>query len=320
MSQFNTEYIPTSNEDLFMWYFWPENGLVKQTIRAKANGSLPSDTVEELSSAIMFRFIESDLLLRFDPKRVSSFQSFLYNIVVNAVNDEYRRQKRNGGSVEVVESVSYSDESEETRDNRHVAAIEASQQVSMEFAEQIECMRQFAARCSRMNRHKRDRSLRAVLAMTADGDCLESISGAIGTSVATVRNYIRYIAHGALAEVNGTAAAYAAESTYRPDARREMSAKDLAGLVRANPDKQVAVADSDGSLMFPQFVAARRGWHFVTLGTDGKANLSPLTAATRGFKFHRPNGEVVNVRHFDTTNVYLILAESVPEDDRGTDN
>ena len=105
MSQFNTEYIPTSNEDLFLVYMEPSQGLVKQTIRAKGQGKLDPDTVDEIASSVMFAFIEADLLLRFDPKRVTSFASFLYNIVVNKCNDHFRYMKRNGSDIEISESL-----------------------------------------------------------------------------------------------------------------------------------------------------------------------------------------------------------------------
>jgi DNA-directed RNA polymerase specialized sigma24 family protein len=312
MSQFNTEYIPTSNEDLFLVYFQPENGLIRQTIRSKSQGKFDDDTVSEISATIMFRFIESDLLSRFDPKRISSFASFLYNITVNAVMDHYRYLKRNGSDVEIVESTTVSDESEETRDAKHVAAVEASQQVTVEWNETIECMQRFVSRCARLNRHKRDRSVRSILAMSSDGDTLEAMSASIGTSVATVRNYVRYIAHGALAETNGTAAQYASESSYRPDARREMSSKDLASLVRSHPDKPLCFADSDGSVSFPMFVSYRRGWHFVTMGETANVDLSALTGSTRGFKLFKSNETVIKVRHFDETADSILVAESAP--------
>jgi len=314
MSQFNTEYIPTGNTDLFLTYFQPENGFVAQTIRAKSQGKFDADKIEEIKSQVMFKFIESDLILRFDPKRISSFSSFLYNIVCNSVWDEYRRMRRDGSDIELAEGTSVLDESESERDRKHVAAVEASQQTSVEWKETIGSMESFVGRCTRLNRHKRDRSVRAVLAMTADGDSLEQISAAIGTSVATVRNYIRYIAHGALAETNGTAAAYAAESSYRPDARREMSAVDLAKLVRSNPDKALCFADSNGSVSFPMFVTNRRGWHFVTMGDSVGVDLRTLTGETRGFKLFKPDGETaIKVRHFDETDDSIMVAESVPE-------
>jgi len=312
MSQFNTEYIPTSNEDLFLVYFEPVNGLVKQTIRAKGNGQIDADAVDEIASAIMFRFIESDLLLRFDPKRVVSFSSFLYNITINGINDHWRYQSRIGASIDVVKSVEYSDETEDVRDRKYVAAVEATQETSASWHETIASMKTFAVRCSRLNRHKRDRSLRTVLAMSSDGDSLESMSGAIGTSVATVRNYIRYIAHGALAETSGVAAAYASESTCRPDARREMSAKDLASLVRAHPEKPLVFADADGAVTYPMFVAYRRGWHFVTMGDTARIDLRSLTGETRGFKLLRPDETVIKIRHVDVTSDVTLVSEAVP--------
>ena len=158
-----------------------------------------------------------------------------------------------------------------------------------------------------------------MFAASQDGDTLESIAGQIGVTVGTVRNYIQHLSHGAQAEQTGNAAAYANESSYRPDQRRELSAKAIASLIRAKSTLAVVWQDSDGKQYFPQFAALRRGWHFVTFGDSLGVPLARMTAETRGFKLHKPDGEtVIKVRRWEETAESLILFESATTEDSDT--
>jgi RNA polymerase sigma factor (sigma-70 family) len=268
--------------------------------------------VGDLAHTIYANMLSADSLTRFDPSRVSSFRSFLYNIVCNQCYTHMRYLKRNGVELNVTDS-GVDDEETQTA---HVAAIEATQQTKIETSELLQSIEQYVSRCARLNRHKRDRSLRTVYAATFDGDSLESIAGQVGVTIGTVRNYIAHLARGAQAEQTGNAAQYAGESSYRPDARRELSTKAIADLVRSHSDCSFVLVDSDGGRTYPQFVVARRGWHFVTFGDSPSVDLARLTANTRGFKLHHAGGEtVVMVRRWEKVENEVRLYESAKSED-----
>jgi len=311
----NNEYIPKSTNDLYLDYFLPENGIVQQTIRSRSRGKIQGDDVLDLAHVIIAKFIEYSLLDRYDKTKSTSFKSFLYNIVCTNVYDELKRLAQTDDTIDVSADVVVSDEDEGTRTSRHLVAVEAVQQTSVEWAEKVQAMQDVCDRAARLNRHKRDKSLRTVLEMVRDNATLDHTAASIGVSIATVRNYIAYIAHGALAELQGTGASFAQESTVRPDVNREMSARNLAQLI-ASKSKNVAYSDRDGKISYPQFCISKRGWDFVTMGDSEEYDMREFTADTRGFKLHKPDGSVIKVRYFEVTEDFVVVAESRPQTDK----
>jgi len=311
----NNEYIPQSTNDLYLNYFLPVDGIVQQTIRSRSRGKIQGDDVLDLAHTIIAKFVEYDLLARYDKKKATSFKSFLYNIVCTNVYDELKRLAKTDDSIDVSADVVISDEDEGTRTSRHLVAVEAVQQTKVEWTETVAAMQEVCNRAARLNRHKRDKSLRTVLAMVKDNATLDHIAGSIGVSIATVRNYIGYIAHGAQAELKGVGASFAQESTVRPDVKREMSTRNLARLI-ASKGKNVAFADADGKVLYPMFLTNVRGWDFVTMGDDEAYDMTDFTSDTRGFKLHKPDGSVIKVRHFEVTDDFLIVSESRPVADK----
>lgn len=308
----NNEYIPQSTNDLYLNYFLPVDGIVQQTIRSRSRGKIQGEDVLDLAHTIIAKFVEYDLLHRYDKRKATSFKSFLYNIVCTNVYDEMKRRAKTDDSIDVTADVVVSDEDEGTRASRHLVAVEATQQTAIEFSEKVTAMQTVCNRAAHLNRHKRDKSLRTVLAMVRENATLDHIAGSIGVSIATVRNYIGYIAHGAEAELQGTGASFAQESTVRPDVKREMSTRNLARLV-ASKDKNLAFSDQNGNVSFPMFCVNKRGWDFVTMGDTEEYDLRSLTCDTRGFKLHKLDGSVIKVRHFEVTEDYLIVSESRPQ-------
>jgi len=308
----NNEYIPQSTNDLYLNYFLPPQGIVQQTIRSRSRGKIQGDDVLDLAHTIIAKFVEYDLLNRYDKRKATSFKSFLYNIVCTNVYDELMRLAKTDDSIDVSADVVVSDEDEGTRTSRHLIAVEATQQTAVEFSEKVTAMQIVCDRAARLNRHKRDKSLRTVLAMVRDNATLDHIAGSIGVSIATVRNYIGYIAHGCLAELQGTGASFAQESTVRPDVKREMSTRNLARLV-ASKGKNIAYSDSDGNLSYPMFIVSKRGWDFVTMGDSEEYDMRNFTSDTRGFKLHKPDGSVIKVRYWEETEDFLLVSESRPQ-------
>ncbi len=311
----NNEYIPQSTNDLYLNYFLPEDGIVQQTIRSRSRGKIRDDAVLDLAHAIIAKFIEYSLLERYDKRKATSFKSFLYNIVCTNVYDELKRLAKTDDSIDVSADVVVSDEDEGTRTSRHLIAVEAVQQTAVEWKETVSAMEEVCNRASRLNRHKRDKSLRTVLAMVRENSTLDHIAGSIGVSIATVRNYIAYIAHGAQAELKGIGASFAQESTVRPDVKREMSTRSLARLI-ASKGKNVAYADQNGNILYPMFLVNKRGWDFVTMGEKEDYDMTDFTGDTRGFKLHKPDGTVIKVRHFEETEDFLVVSESRPLTDK----
>lgn len=308
----NQEYIPQSTKDLYLAYFLPVDGIVQQTIRSRSRGKIQGEDVLDLAHTIVAKFVQYDLLNRYDKAKATSFKSFLYNIVCTNVYDELKRLAKTDDSIDVSADIIISDEDEGTRTSRHLVAVEAIQETKVEWNQTIEAMQEVCNRAGRLNRHKRDKSLRTVLAMVRDNATLDYIAASIGVSIATVRNYIGYIAHGADAELNGTGASFAQESTVRPDVKREMSTRAIAKLVAAK-GKNVAFSDQNGVITYPQFCVNKRGWDFVTMGAEEEYDLRDFTSDTRGFKLHKPDGSIIKVRHFEETDDFLIVSESRPD-------
>ena len=311
----NNEYIPQSTNDLYLAYFLPADGIVQQTIRARSRGKIQGDDVLDLAHTVIAKFVEYDLLARYDKRKATSFKSFLYNIVCTNVYDELKRLAKTDDSIDVTADVVVSDEDEGTRTSRHLVAVEAVQETKAEWTETIAAMQEVCNRAGRLNRHKRDKSLRTVLAMVRESATLDHIAGSVGVSIATVRNYVAYIAHGAQAELHGTGASFAQESTVRPDVKREMSTRNIARLV-ASKGKNVAFADQNGNVSYPMFCVNKRGWDFVTMGDQEDYDMRDFTGDTRGFKLHKPDGSVIKVRHFEESDDFLIVSESRPTTDK----
>ncbi len=311
----NNEYIPQSTNDLYLEYFLPPDGLVQQTIRSRSRGRIQNDDVLDLAHVIISKFVEYSLLERYDKRKATSFKSFLYNIVCTNVYDEMKRLAKTDDSIDVSADTLVSDEDEGTRTSRHLIAVEATQQTTVEWSETVAAMQEVCDRAARLNRHKRDKSLRTVLAMVKDAASLDYTAATIGVSIGTVRNYIAYIAHGAKAEMDGVGATFAQESTVRPDVKREMSTRALAALV-ASKGKNVAFADKVGNISYPQFCVRKRGWDFVTMGDSEEYDLTDFARDTRGFKLHKPDGAVIKVRYFDVTDDFIMVSESRPDADK----
>jgi hypothetical protein len=307
----NQEYIPQSTKDLYLAYFLPTDGIVQMTIRSRSRGKIAGDDVLDLAHTVIAKFVQYDLLNRYDKAKATSFKSFLYNIVCTSTYDELKRLAKTDDSIDVTADIVISDEDEGTRTSRHLMAVDAVQETKVEWNETISAMEEVCKRAGRLNRHKRDKSLRTVLAMVRDNATLDHIAASIGVSIATVRNYIGYIAHGADAELNGTGASFAQESTVRPDVKREMSTRAICKLIAAK-GKNVAFSDQNGAISYPQFVVNKRGWDFVTMGTEEEYDLRDFTSDSRGFKLHKPDGSVIKVRHFEETADFLIVSESRP--------
>ncbi len=315
----NHEYIPQSTKDLYLDYFLPSDGIVQQTIRSRSRGKIQGEDVLDLAHVIIAKFVEYDLLARYDKRKATSFKSFLYNIVCTNVYTELKRLAKTDDSIDVTADVIVSDEDEGTRTSRHLLAVEAVQETRVEWNETVTAMQEVCNRAGRLNRHKRDKSLRTVLEMVKENSTLDHIASCIGVSIATVRNYIGYIAHGAQAELKGVGASFAQESTVRPDVKREMSTRAIAKLV-ASKGKNVAFSDQNGAITYPQFCVNKRGWDFVTMGDSEDYDMRDFTSDTRGFKLHKPDGSVIKVRHFEETEDFLIVSESRPDADKANES